>query len=92
MDVISILRKMRQDVSEYRIEVTGTRAAAHPRVFTDIVVEHVVIGTNLSADAVARAVHLSWERYCSVSAMLSRGARLTHTFRIEEATPEAKSA
>jgi len=84
MDVISILRKMRQDVTGYEVRVTGERATEHPKVFTHIVVEHVVTGRGLSPQSVARAVELSATRYCSASAMLEKAAPVEHTYRIVE--------
>lgn len=86
MDVISMLRKMRQDVTEYRIEVSGAKRDEHPRIFTDITVEHVVTGHGLDPAMVERAVRLSKEKYCSASAMLSQTARVAHTWRVEEAS------
>jgi putative redox protein len=82
MDVISILRKMHQDVTGYQIRVRGDRAVDHPRIFTAIGVEHVVRGRGLSAEAVRRAVELSATRYCSAAAMLGRVARIEETYRI----------
>jgi putative redox protein len=67
MDVISILRKMRQDVIDYRIHVRGERAGDHPKVFTTIVVEHVVCGRGLNPESVRHAVELSANRYCSAA-------------------------
>lgn len=71
MDVVSILKKMRQDVTNYRVELDGERAADHPRVWTEITVRHIVEGNGLSRDMVERAVSLSEEKYCSVAAMLT---------------------
>ena len=85
MDVISILRKMRQQVTAYEVHVTGTRVEEHTMVFVEITVEHVVTGHALQSQAVARAIQLSEERYCGAGAMLGKVARLTHTFRIVEA-------
>jgi putative redox protein len=82
MDVISILRKMRQDVTGYQIRVRGERAADHPKIFTVIVVEHVVRGRGLSLEAVARAVQLSPTRYCSAAAMLGRVAHIQERYRV----------
>jgi putative redox protein len=70
IDVVSILKKMRQDVTSYRVEVDGMRAEEHPRVWTEITVRHMVEGNNLQREMVERAVHLSEEKYCSVAAML----------------------
>jgi putative redox protein len=82
MDVISMLRKMRQDVSGYQIRLEGQRATEHPKIFTSITVEHVVHGRAVSVDAVKRAVELSSTRYCSAAAMLGRAARIEETYRI----------
>ncbi len=92
MDVISILRKKRQDVTGYAVRVLGTRAETNPMVFEVITVEHVVTGHHIQAEAVARAIELSETRYCGAGAMLGKTAHLTHTYRIIEAadTPTAK--
>ena len=84
IDVLSTLQKMRQDVTGYAVQVRGERRDEHPRIYTTIVVEHVVRGRGLTASAVERAVALSAEKYCSVSAMLEAAARVEVTFRIEE--------
>jgi putative redox protein len=90
MDVISILRKMRQDVTGYEVQVRGDeRAPDHPKVFTRVTVEHIVRGRALTEASVARAVELSATRYCPVSAMLGATAQVTHTYRIEEVEPVA---
>lgn len=70
MDVVSVLKKMRQDVTGYRVELDGQRADDHPRVWTEITIRHLVEGNNLEREKVERAVSLSEETYCSVSAML----------------------
>jgi len=82
MDVISILRKMRQDVSSYQIHVSGNQAHEHPRVFTHIDVEHVVHGRGLNVDMVKRAIELSATRYCSAQAMLSAVAQIQERYRV----------
>jgi putative redox protein len=86
MDVISILRKMRQDVTDYQIRLHGERTVDHPRIFTSISVEHIVRGRGLSADAVKRAVELSATRYCSAAAMLGRAAHIEETYRVIDDT------
>jgi len=88
MDVISILRKKRQDVIGYEVHVRGVRAEEHPMVFVEITVEHVVTGHHIQPEAVARAIELSEQRYCGAGAMLGRVAHLTHSYRIVE-TAEA---
>src|SRR5579859_1961225 len=84
MDVISILRKKRQDVTGYEVQVQGTRAEDQPMVFVEITVEHIVTGHRIQPEAVARAISLSEERYCGAGAMLGKVAHLTHTCRIIE--------
>jgi putative redox protein len=87
MDVIGILRKMHQEVVDYRVLVEGTRAERHPKIFTKIKVEHVVTGNAISPRAVERAVSLSRDQYCSVGAMLAGATQITHTWRISAANP-----
>ena len=83
MDVISILRKKRQDIRGYRIEVGGTQMDAHPNAFTRMDVTHVVEGTDLDVDAVRRAIELSATKYCSVGATLASGiAEIHHGYRV----------
>lgn len=88
MDVISILRKKRQQVTGYEVRVRGERADDHPMVFTEIVVEHIISGHDVSPEAVARAVELSETKYCGAGAMLGKTAKLIQTLRIVDAAPE----
>lgn len=89
MDVISILRKKRQIVSHYTINVYANQAQEHPKVFTEVLVEHVVEGENVDPKAVARALELSIDKYCPVHAMLSRATKVEHVYRILDTTPAA---
>ncbi len=82
MDVVSVLAKMRQELTGYRMSTRGIRAKEHPQVYIEIEVEHVFAGANLSREAVDRALELSRTKYCSVSAMLEKTAQITHTVRI----------
>jgi putative redox protein len=84
VDVISILEKQRQQVTDYKVEVTGERRAEHPRLFTKIHVHHIVYGRNVSPQAVERAVQLSDEKYCSVAATVRPTAEITTSFEIVE--------
>ncbi|MDO8587020.1 MAG: OsmC family protein [Armatimonadota bacterium] len=84
MDVITILRKKRQDVTGYEVRVSGERASEHPRVFTDITVEHIVRGKGVDPAAVERAVELSTSKYCSVIGMLGKVADIRTSFRVVE--------
>ncbi len=85
MNVISILRKKRQQVTGYEVHVSGIRAEDHPMVFVEITVEHIVTGYRVQPEAVARAIQLAKERYCGAGAMLGMVAHVTHTFRLVEA-------
>ena len=87
-DVISILQKKRQDVTEYRVTVTGTRADDHPRKYEKFHVHHIVHGRGVSEAAVARAIELSDTKYCSVSATVRPTAEITTSFEIIEAGAE----
>jgi|SRR5699024_7235712 len=82
MDVMHILKKARQNVSDCRIEITGTRADSIPRVFTDIHLHFVVTGDGVNEHQVARAVQLSAEKYCSAAIMLAASVNITHDYEI----------
>jgi putative redox protein len=82
MDVISILRKKRQDVTGYSIELEADRAAEHPRVFIRVTVVHRLTGRGLSEKAVADAIRLSEDKYCPVHAMLNTTVAIESRFEI----------
>ncbi len=84
LDVISIMRKSRQDVTGFDVVVNGDRAEQDPKVYTHIRVEYIVRGRNLSEDALKRAIQLSEEKYCSASAMLGKTAKIETSYRIVE--------
>ncbi len=84
MDVISILRKKKQDVKKFEINVTGEKAETDPHYYTGLHIEYVVTGKDISEDAVKRAVELSLGKYCSVGATLGKAAKITHSYRIVE--------
>ncbi|QEP42958.1 OsmC family protein [Ectothiorhodospiraceae bacterium BW-2] len=82
-DVVHILQKSRQPVSDCRVELTAERAESEPKVFTKIHLHFIVAGEGLSRDKVARAVALSAEKYCSASIMLARGGvTIEHDFEM----------
>jgi putative redox protein len=83
IDVLGILRKMRQEVTGYRVEVKGWEHDEHPKKFDKIVIEHIVTGRNLDLEAVNKAVHLSHEKYCGVSASLQGSVDIEVSARIE---------
>ena len=84
-DVVTILKKSRQDISDCVAEISADRADEIPKVFTKIHVHFVVTGKELNAGQVERAVKLSAEKYCSASIMLSKSVDITHDFEIVEA-------
>jgi putative redox protein len=83
-DVISILLKKRQDVTDYNVEVTGERVDDHPRKFTKFHVHHIVQGRTVSEKAVADAIELSDTKYCSVAATLRPTVEITTSYEIIE--------
>jgi putative redox protein len=84
VDVASILRKKRQEVSDYRIEVRGARREDHPRSYKRLEVHHIVTGRNISEQSVAQAIKLSDNKYCSVAATLRPTAEIVSSFEIIE--------
>ena len=89
VDVISILKKKRQRVTDYRIEVSGERRKDHPRSYTKMFVKHIVHGHGVSSQAVAQAIELSDTKYCSVAATLRGTAEIVTTYEIiEDELPE----
>jgi putative redox protein len=83
-DVISILEKKRQKVTAYDVQVSGLRAEDHPRKFTAFHVHHIVRGRSVSERAVADAVKLSDEKYCSVAATVRPTAVITTSYEVVE--------
>jgi len=84
-DVMLILKKSRQQVSDCVVEVEAERADSEPKVFTRIHVHFIVTGHGLKESVVKRAVQLSAEKYCSASIMLGKTAEISHDFEICEA-------
>src|SRR5579862_3351079 len=89
-DVISVLHKKKEQVTDYKLEVRGERRPEHPRSFRRIEVKHIFRGRKLSESSVARAIELSTEKYCSVAATLRPTAEIVTTFEIHE-EPEGSS-
>ena len=83
-DVVMILKKGRQRVTGCEVKLNATRAETDPKVFTAIHFSFRVSGTGLKPEAVARAIELSKEKYCSASIMLAKTATITHDFEIVE--------
>jgi len=82
MDVISILKKMRQDVTGFEVRAHGERASEHPRKFTHITIEYVLTGSNIDPAAAQKAIDLSATRYCSVQASLDPAIKVEHVLTI----------
>ncbi|HXX58862.1 MAG TPA: OsmC family protein [Thermodesulfovibrionales bacterium] len=84
MDVISLLKKKRQEVKGLEIFLKGTKAESHPQKFTQISLEFVVTGRDLSEEAVKRSIDLSMEKYCSVKATIDASVEIAVSYRIVE--------
>jgi len=85
MDVISIMAKMHQPMTNLQVRISAERADSHPKVYTSIHVEYVAYGEGIEESAIERAIELSETRYCSASAMLRESVDITNSFRIVEA-------
>jgi len=84
IDVLSILKKQRQDITDCVVEIDAERADSIPKVFTKIHLHFIVKGRNLKESYVAQAIQLSADKYCSVSKMLEKTAVMTHDYEIIE--------
>ncbi len=84
VDVVSILKKKREQVTDYRVEVRGARREEYPRAFTRMEVRHVVRGHGVSEKSVASAIELSETKYCSVAATLRPGVEIVTSYEIIE--------
>ena len=78
IDVVSMLRKQRQDIEGVEVSLSGERASDHPMVYTDVKVVYTVRGRKLNKALVERAVNLSDEKYCSATAMFKKTAKVSH--------------
>lgn len=81
-DVVSILKKARQDITACDVEIRSERADSEPKVFTKIHIHFKITGVNLKEKQVVRAVSLSADKYCSASIMLGATAEITHDYEI----------
>lgn len=81
-DVITILKKSRQDVTDCFVEIEADRAETEPKVFTRIHMHFVVKGRNIKPEVVEKAIKLSADKYCSASIMLGATAAMTHDFEV----------
>lgn len=88
MDVISIMRKKRQDVTGLEVEVAGTRSEEYPKPYTEIALHYRCTGNHLDPAALVRSVELSRDRYCPVWKMLSASVAISFTTEIAAATQD----
>ncbi|MDC1026940.1 OsmC family protein [Candidatus Thioglobus sp.] len=84
IDVVTTLKKMRQDLLHCETRISAERANEHPKVFTDIHIQFIVKGKDLDSKKVDKAITLSAEKYCSASIMLGKTAKITHDFEVLE--------
>ena len=84
IDVVTTLKKMRQDITNCETNLSAERADEHTKVFTDIHIQFIVKGQDLDPKKVEKAITLSAEKYCSASIMLGKTASITHDFEIVE--------
>ena len=82
IDVVTTLKKMRQELTHCETKLSAERADEHPKVFTDIHIQFIVKGQDLDPKKVEKAITLSAEKYCSASIMLGKTASITHDFEI----------
>ena len=92
VDVIGILQKKRQKVTNYSVEVSGDRRDEYPRSYTRMTVHHILTGSGLSAKAVSQAIELSETKYCSVAATLRPTVEIQSTFEIIEVDQQHPAA
>ena len=81
-DVVSILKKKRVNLEDFKINITAEVAEEHPKVFTKIHLEYLFFGENVPAKDVERSIELSRTKYCSVTKMLEKSVEITHSYRI----------
>ncbi|MGE4594928.1 MAG: OsmC family protein [Gammaproteobacteria bacterium] len=89
VDVVSTLKKMRENIDDCIAEVSAERASEHPKVFTNIHIHFIVQGLDLNPAKVEKAIALSADKYCSASIMMAKTANVTHDFEV--ITPPVKA-
>jgi putative redox protein len=85
MDVISILRKMKQEVTRFSVKTKSVDAEEHPKRFLELHIEYLISGPALEEEKVKRAIELSETRYCPASATLRPGVRITSSYQLIDA-------
>jgi putative redox protein len=89
-DVITVLHKKREHVTDYRIEVHGERRDEFPKSFRRMEVRHILTGRNINEESVAKAIQLSTDKYCSVAATLRPTAEIVTSYEIHEQEHESR--
>jgi len=84
MDVVSLLRKMRVPFKDVTVSGEAETTTEHPKIFSKIHIVYSIIGDNLDKSKVEKAIKLSQERYCGVTAMLKKSSEVTHSYHIEK--------
>jgi putative redox protein len=82
VDVVSILKKARQDISSCKVDIIGKRVETIPKLFSDIHLHFIIAGKDIKPNHVERAVALSADKYCSVALMLNKNVNITHEYSI----------
>lgn len=82
-DVVSMLKKSKQDIVDCEVEITAERAETEPKVFTNIHLHFIISGNDISEKRVVRAIELSADKYCSASIMLGKTAKITHDYELK---------
>jgi len=82
MDVVDILKKMRKEITEFRIILNSKRASDYPKIFTDINYEYIIKGKDLKETDVERAIRLSFDKYCSIIAMIKENVNVDYSFKL----------
>ena len=86
VDVLSILKKMRQDVTGLTVDIEGDRAEDYPMVYTDVIIVYNLTGTDIDPESVEKAIELSMTKYCSASIIFKRaGVKVSTKYNIEAA-------
>ena len=78
MDVVYFLRKMRMEWNSFKLEVKGELTDKHPKVFKEIMLHYIFTGDNLNIDKIEKAIKMSQEKYCGVTAMLNKTAAINY--------------
>jgi len=82
MDVVSILKKMGIEIDGFEIELRGERKTEHPKAYKEIEIKYIFNGKDIAEEKVKKAITLSQEKYCSVSAMLEKACKIRYSYEI----------